>query len=206
MKHLLVFICCLSLLCGCGAVDVPAETAAPVATASPTPTPTCSPAPAPTPTPTAEPLKVWPGNVGMAYYSMAAALPEHIYHTLGSENGLEGTICTFEGAVSELRVLENVGGGMEYAIVETDQGSVLVMDLFSSVYRETAAQFSPELAESMYADDPSWYGFPPAGERACFVAVYSGYSRAEEMPAFYLGASPDIYSILELPDPVSGNG
>ncbi len=150
-----------------------------------------------------EPLPVYPLNVGMAYYNYAQEVPDLVYNTLGSENGLAGTIYTVEGTVTEIVSLAAAGVDMEYAKVETDRGMVLILNSFHGIYKETVARYGEKTASNMYSDNPNYYVFPPIGERVQFLVVYSGYSQKEDMPSFDYGASADIFQINEQSDPVA---
>lgn len=150
-----------------------------------------------------EQLLVYPLNVGMAYYNYAQEVPDLVYNTLGSENGLAGTIYTVEGTVTEIVSLAAAGVDMEYAKVETDRGMVLILNSFHGIYKETVARYGEKTASNMYSDNPAYYVFPPIGERAQFLVVYSGYSQKEDMPSFDYGASADIFQINEQSDPVA---
>ena len=139
----------------------------------------------------------------MAYYEHALNLPEHIYNTTGSENGLAGTIFTFDGIVVTKDIMDAAGVDVEYAKVSTDMGTVLVLNMYAGIYKESMEQYGESSVKSLYSDNPNYYVYPEIGEKANFLVVYSGYSQTEEMPVFYLGASSDIFSLLEYEDPVT---
>jgi hypothetical protein len=131
----------------------------------------------------------------MAYYEYAAQLPEHIYTTLGSENGLEGTIYRFDGVVTGTDVLN--GGGFSYdcATVETDGGSVYILNMYKAVCEKGG--------KTIYTDNEDYYVFPEIGEPASFLVVYMGFSQVKGLPAFILGASADVLDMGSYSDPVA---
>lgn len=148
-------------------------------------------------------LQTYPLNVGLDYYRAAVSPPDIVYNTLGSENGLAGLICVFEGVVEEVHPLNAAGVPVEYAIVRTDRGLVLILNMYQGVYEETVLRFGKETAREIYSDNADYYTFPPIGEKANFLTIYDGYSTAEDMPAFQYGASADVFAIEEFEDPVA---
>lgn len=148
------------------------------------------------PTDTTSPvLQTYPLNPGMEYYNYAIGLPDHIYNTHGSENGLAGTIYTFDGTVTELEYITAGEYSYPCATVSTDNGHVFIMNMYKSVCEVGG--------KVLYSDNEDYYVFPSVGETANFLTVYMGYSNVKELPTFILGASADIMDIGEFEDPVA---
>lgn len=148
-------------------------------------------------------LDVYPLNVGMAYYNYATPIPDIVYNTLGSENGLAGSIYLFDGVVKEIVPLNAAGVPVEYAKIQTDRGMVIVLNMYNGIYNETLKRQGEWTAKHMYSDVADYYVFPQIGKEAKFLCVYTGYSLTHDMPTFELGASADIFALEELPDPVA---
>lgn len=150
-----------------------------------------------------EPLQIYPLNVGIEYYNYAVELPEHIYNTLGSENKLEGTIYTMDGTILSIEPMDAAGVDVEYANVQTDNGEIIILNMYNGIYQKTVSRYGYTTARKMYSDNPDYYIFPSVGEHAVFLVVYEGYSKAENKPVFQLGASADVFKIAERDDPVA---
>lgn len=148
-------------------------------------------------------LQVYPLNSEMAYWEFAVSPPDYIYNTLGSENGLGGTIYSFSGTVEAIEPMDAAGVPVEYATVMTDRGPVIVLNMYHGIYEETVAQFGEDTAKQMYSANADYYVFPAIGEKANFLTVYDGYSKAKEMPVFHFGASADVFDIIGYDDPVA---
>lgn len=186
--------------CGDG---VTAETEQPTspttvaATEQPAPT---EPEPATTP-PTEPILQTYPLKVDSSYSAYAQNLPDLIYRTTGSENGLAGTIYEFSGVVKDYFTTESGDFTFENIIVETDDGEVMISNFYVAVYNATMLEYGADLTKAMYPYSVDDYVFPAVGEAATFVAIYAGYSGTQNMPAFYLGANSVLFEMLELEDP-----
>ena len=152
---------------------------------------------------TESPLQTYPLNVGKAYSDFAIVPPDHIYNTLGSENGLAGTIYTFDGIVTAIEDMKADGFTYPLAVVETDRGPVMILDMYTAVYNASLKRIGNANTKSLYDDSLAFYHFPEIGETANFIAVYMGYSSAKELPSFIYGASPDIFTIGQYDDPVA---
>ena len=196
MKRIIAILCLMLVLSGCASTQPEPTTEVPQTTMAET-APTTIPTEAPTEPPTepAPDLQVYPLNPGIAYFDYAAQLPDHIYTTLGSENGLEGTIYSFDGTVTATDVLKTGGFTYDCATVETDGGSVYILNMYKAVCAKGG--------KAIYSDNEDYYVFPEIGETATFLTVYMGYSSSKEMPTFILGASADVLDIGEYADPVA---
>ena len=201
MKKVITFVitfACIALcLTGCAAKEAepaPTETvASETVVTKPIEIPTEAPTEAPTePEPERQ---VYPLNPGMAYYNYAVELPDHIYTTLGSENGLEGTIYAFDGTVVETDVLNAGGFSYDCATVETDGGNVYILNMYKAVCQKGG--------KAIYSDNEDYYVYPQIGEPASFLVVYMGFSEVKGLPAFILGASADVLDMGSYADPVA---
>ncbi|MBQ7328824.1 MAG: hypothetical protein IJX01_02835 [Oscillospiraceae bacterium] len=203
MKKLLSLLAFIVVLTFSGCSDEPApsitESTASIET---TVLETAETATEPPPETTEPSLQTYPLNVGKAYYDYAVSPPDHIYNTLGSENGLAGTIYTFDGTVTAIEEMTASGFVYPLAKVDTDRGPVMVLDMYSAVYNTSLKRMGERNTKSHYDDNPAFYQFPNIGEAANFITVYMGYSQAENLPTFIYGASPDIFTIGEYEDPV----
>ena len=188
------------LLTACA--TAPAETTAPATTAPAETTQPVETTAAPTET-TAPPAALirYPLEIDAAYADLAQELPAHIYTTKGSENGLAGTIYTFEGTVADYSTTEIEGTGVEQVFVETDGGTVMVANFYKWLYNSARNAYGKAAADSAYPYPLGGYRLPGIGETAEFVAIYIGYSETAEAPAFYLGANPALYKAIDCQDP-----
>ena len=192
MKKILLFLCVIFMFAGCGNQTAD-ETTVPTEVILQATEPTIEETEPPT-EPELE-LPVYPLNPGKAYFDYAAELPEHIYTTLGSENGLEGTIYSFDGTVVETDTLNAGGFSYDCATVETNGGNVYILNMYKAVCEKGG--------KVIYSDNEDYYVFPKIGEPATFLVVYMGFSEVKGLPAFILGASADILDIGSYDDPVA---
>lgn len=192
MKKMLLFVCVIFMLAGCGHQSAD-ETTVPTEVILQATEPTIEETEPPT-EPKPE-LPVYPLNSGKAYFDYAAELPEHIYTTLGSENGLEGTIYRFDGTVVGNDTFNASGFSYDCATVETDGGNVYILNMYKTVCEKGG--------KAIYSDNEDYYVFPKIGEPVTFLVVYMGFSEAKGLPAFILGASADILDIGSYDDPVA---
>lgn len=206
MKRVIVILLALLLTvsfsaCGSDVVTsnsspVPAETVAPTEAQSVETT-----HPETTAETVAVTLKTFPLNIDRNYANLAQELPDHIYSTSGAENGLGGTVYQFTGTVEECFTTEAVDVTVEHIVVSTEGGPVLVSNYYKGIYNFSMLQVGPDLTKAYYPYSVDNYVFPNVGETANFVAVYVGYSGAEELPAFILGANSTIFELFEFDDP-----
>lgn len=148
-----------------------------------------------------ETLETYPLNVSPEYARLAESIiPDQIYTTSGSENGLPGTIYTFDGTVVDTLQINEDDFNLDEAIVETAGGQVLIMNLYKSSYDDTVDEFGLSVAKEAYPDSADGYIFPEIGEKARFIVTYMGYSGAKDMPAFVLGANSAISELYETDD------
>lgn len=202
-RSLALLLAVLLLLTACG--SKPAETTAPAQTTVPTTAPveTTEPPSTTAPPETTAPavLTRYPLNTDSAYLEVAQELPNHIYTTTGSENGLGGTVYTFTGTVLETSTSEIEGTGVEQILVETNGGNVMIANFYKWMYNSAYRTYGKAAADSAYPYPVSDYRLPGVGESGEFIAVYVGYSGAAEMPMFYLGANPALFEAMDCPDP-----
>lgn len=199
-KTLALLLCAALLLTACA--SPPVGTAEPPTTE---PTVTAPPAvriPATVPQETTPVLHLYPKHTQTAYKDIAQELPDHIYTTTGSENGLSGTVYIFDGTVTEHFSANSNGLIIEMAKVETDRGTVLLMNYYKTVHTELSKDYSEAAVKSQMPYSVTDFVFPDVGETAKFVAIYNGFSNTEKAPAFYYGANDVMFDLLELPDPV----
>ena len=99
---------------------------------------------------TTQPL--YPKNVSEEYISLANELPEIVFSTTGSENGLAGTIYTFEGKILSIDEYNSDVFTFYDAIVETDQGKIQISNIYKSTYDASYAQYG-DAAKEVFADE-----------------------------------------------------
>lgn len=112
------------------------------------------------------------------WYPMA---PEIIFSTPASENGLGNNIYSFIGTVREFGSIDNSGSEMQYFILDTKIGPVLLYD----IYGWGMDQY-PDLYE-LYAEPNSDYSFPNKSAYVKVYGVYQGYSDVFDMPSCTYG-------------------
>lgn len=153
-------------------------------------------------------IETYPLNVDNAYSEFATDLPGIIFKTTGQENGLVGSIYTFEGTLQEIVTYTDKTGTYVYedATILTESGTVQISNLFKSIYNAAVAELGKESTDAVYSDDVNDYVLPDPGVRSRFVVVYLGYSLKNEMPVFILGASKDVFEIAGLDDPLDNKG
>ncbi len=150
-----------------------------------------------------ETLETYPLNVSPEYVLLAESIPEHIYTTTGSENGLAGTVYAFDGTVVETFQTKDGPFTFENAIVEISGRQVMIGNTYKAVYGATVKQFGAATAKETYHDNVDQFIFPEIGVPSHFIVTYAGYSGAKNMPAFVLGANPAIFEMNEWDDPVN---
>lgn len=159
-----------------------------------------SPIPTEAPTPPIS-HKTYPLNADRTYTKLAVQLPEHIYSTYGSENGLAGTVYAFSGSVTEYFTTADDTFVFESIVVDTGAGEVMVTNYYKAIYNATLLEFGPDATKSLYPYNVDNYVFPDVGDTANFIGVYMGYSKVEEKAILILGANPSIFDLLEYNDP-----
>lgn len=199
-KTLALLLCAALLLTACTAAPTP--TTPPTTTAAPTETTT------PVETTTAPPettapaeLIRYPMNMDSAYVDLAQELPDHIYTTTGTENGLVGTVYMFTGTVVDTGTTEVEGTGMELVFVETDGGRVMIANMYKCLYNGAYRSYGKSAADREYPYPVSDYRLPGVGESGEFLCVYVGFSNVEKLPVFYAGANPALFEVMECQDP-----
>lgn len=123
---------------------------------------------------------------GFGWYPMA---PDIVYSTPASENGLGDSYYSFIGTVSETGSLDNSGTEMQYFILDTQNGPVLVYDIYG-----WAMIHNPELTE-IYPEPSSDYSFPNVNDYVKVYGVYQGYSDMFDMPSCIYGI-PEFIAVL----------
>ena len=122
------------------------------------------------------------------YLAEAEPIPEIIWTTLGSENGLGGHIYYFTGTVKRY-LDEDESGGYTYFVVDTDEGEVLVGDVYRAAEELAIKQGQMDIFNQFFVEENGDYSLPPVGETARFICTYSGFSLKQNMPAFGFGAN-----------------
>lgn len=143
----------------------------------------------------------YPLNADSTYANLAQELPAHIYTTTGAENGLGGTVYKFTGTVTEYSTTPMEVSSVEQIFVETEGGQVMVANFYKWLYNSACIEFGETLANAAYPYSVADYQLPAVGETAEFIAIYTGYSGAVNMPMFYLGANPALFELEDYPDP-----
>lgn len=201
-KTLALLLCAALLLTACTAA--PAGTTAPPTTAPVETVPPTTEAPqtsAPPETTAPAVLNSYPQNIDSAYAELAQELPDHIYTTTGTENGLVGTVYMFTGTVVDTGTTEVEGTGMELVFVETDGGRVMIANMYKCLYNGAYRSYGKSAADREYPYPVSDYRLPGVGESGEFLCIYVGYSNVEKLPVFYAGANPALYEVMEVQDP-----
>lgn len=199
-KTLALLLCAALLLTACTAA--PAGTTAPPTTAPVETVPPTTEAPQTSAPPATEaPLIRYPMNMDSAYVDLAQELPDHIYTTTGTENGLVGTVYMFTGTVVDTGTTEVEGTGMELVSVETDGGRVMIANMYKCMYNGAYRSYGKSAADREYPYPVSDYRLPGVGESGEFLCIYVGYSNAAEVPVFYAGANPALFEVMECQDP-----
>lgn len=203
MKRLFLLLLTLSLvfsIVGCSEATssnttvTTITTTAPKSTTQPTTTET-----------TAPQILTYPFNVKDKYLSYAVSVPQIIYTTTGAENGLAGNIYFIEGTLDHIDTYTDETGIFTYrdAIVRTDIGTVMISNMFESIYNASVHEYGESATKDFYTDNVADYVFPSEGERAKFICIYIGYSVSKNQPVFYMGASSDLFTIAGLADPTA---
>lgn len=148
-------------------------------------------------------IQTYPLNVDSAYWDYAASIPDIIYTTTASENGLAGSIYFFNGSVEDTMLMGDEDNTFSVVFVKTDSGNVMVTNIYKTIYEKTIKSVGESDAKSFLTDNIDDYIFPETGDTARFIAIYDGYSETYDMPFFYLGASSCLLGLLEYDDPVS---
>lgn len=198
---ILALCLCISMLVACGAGSEETTTAA---TTVPTTVATTEPETEPTTVPTTAPVELmtYPLNQDSTYARLAQSLPDIIYNTYGSENGLGGTIYKFSGTVVDYFTNGSNGWTFENIVVDTGDGTVMITDFYSAIYNASVLEVGPEVTKAYYPYDVDNFVLPSVGETANFITVYAGYSMNSEMASFYLGANKSLYEMAGIDDPV----
>lgn len=197
-KSISLLLALMLLLTACG--SPPAETTAPAETTVPTTAPVETTAPPATTEPPVE-LTRYPLNADSTYVKLAQELPDHIYTTTGSENGLGGTVYKFTGTVTEYSTTPMEVSAVEQIFVETEGGTVMIGNFYKWLYNSAYLEFGETAANAAYPYPVESYQFPAVGETAEFIAIYLGYSGVAKVPMFYLGANPALFELEDYPDP-----
>lgn len=150
-----------------------------------------------------ETLETYPLNVSPEYVLLADSIPEHIYTTTGSENGLAGTVYAFDGTVVETYQTKDGPFTFENAIVEISGRQVMIGNTYKAIYDATVKQFGVVATKETYHDSVDQFIFPEIGVPSHFIVTYAGYSDVNDMPAFVLGANPAIFEMNEWDDPAN---
>jgi hypothetical protein len=93
-------------------------------------------------------------------YSAATSIPDIVYTTAGSENGMAGCGWLLEGNISEIKSLS----GIEYIVVENDGGKFAVIEISSY---------------TLFPED--W----KVGDHILIHIEYVGFAEALNLPAGY---------------------
>lgn len=148
-------------------------------------------------------IQTYPLNVDSAYLDYAASIPDIIYTTTASENGLAGSIYFFDGSVEDTMLMGDEDNTFSVVFVKTDSGKVMVTNIYKTIYDNTVKTVGESDAKIVLTDNIDDYIFPEIGDTARFIAIYDGYSETYDMPFFYLGASSCLLELLGYDDPVS---
>lgn len=114
--------------------------------------------------------KLYPLSTEESLYSTYSDIPEIIFSTTGSENGLSGTLYSFSGKM----IGKHAKLDSSYFVVETKFGEIIMMNVYN------------DIKDSMPVDEEC-YATPEIGEEARFTCIYDGFSGTAEMPAFTYG-------------------
>lgn len=126
----------------------------------------------------------YPTGSTSKYIAEAQPLDEIIFSTTGEENGLIGTIFTFEGEV----VGNGEVSGANYVVVSTEYGDLSVGDMYGYLKSQMPESYFDTIILEIGAD----YSMPQKAENVKITATYAGYSEVLKMPSLYLGANKFI--------------
>lgn len=119
-------------------------------------------------------FKEYPGNTGIEIKDAKTTLPNEIFTTDASENGLKGTLYTISGIV---RSSEKLGEAI-YFIIETADGNAAVVDMLSYDLKSVSID--------MEGLRP-YFPLPSIGEHIQITAQYLGHSSSLDLAMFLYG-------------------
>ena len=152
----------------------------------------------------------------LSTYQTVKSLPDEIYNTLASENGLKGNCYCIAGKVKgvykglsklckAMKIKYDSSGkdpmmeNIKYILVKTDNGYIVIYDLYSYIVNNVleeynSGKYSDDVANSIldsYIEKYVYYEpydeFPQKGEKVKIYATYSGFSDVTKTPMFYYG-------------------
>lgn len=130
---------------------------------------------------------VYPAYSESSLFGWYPLAPDIIYTTPASENGLGDNIYSFIGTVKEFGSIDSSGTELQYFILDTDKGPVLIYDC----YGLAIALYSDQLES--YKEPNSDYTFPNQSDHVKVYGVYSGYSNVFDMPSCIYGIPKFLY-------------
>ena len=137
-----------------------------------------------------EPIKPkeYPSGVDFDFSKYRKTMPDTIYTTPASENGLAGKLYQITGTVD--RIKKRFGHDDCY-IIETEGGDVSVM---TGIEEVTTNGF---ICKRLYEDKfDSYYKMPEIGEYVTIYAEYIGFSDILDLPLFTYGGSEYLATAL----------
>lgn len=131
----------------------------------------------------------YPSLTESTFFDSFQSPPDSVYSSPASENCLDGSFYSVIGTVREHSSIESSGIDLNYFILDTVNGPVLFVDLYShtiSLNHEDTESLNHEDTESL-VEAGSDYTFPPVDSYVKVYGVYSGLSKKFEMPMFIYG-------------------
>lgn len=117
-------------------------------------------------------------------------IPEIIYTTTGSENGLSGNVYYIEGEVVRYEKYEFEDKTVEnFFVIKTDLGEVIVLDLVDYTIDYGQKHHFSKASMEAYQNETSHedFQFPEIGQRVRAYCIYAGFSGLFELPITYYG-------------------
>lgn len=119
-------------------------------------------------------------------------IPEIIYTTTGSENGLSGNVYYVEGEVVRYEKYELKDKTVEdFFVIKTDFGEVIVLDIVDYTIDYGQKHHYSKAAMEAYQNATSHedFCFPEIGQRVRAYCIYAGFSGLFELPIAYYGTT-----------------
>ncbi len=124
--------------------------------------------------------KEYPSGVDYDFSKYRKNIPDAIYTTPASENGLAGKLYQITGTVEKIKKRS----GYDCYIIETEDGDVSVMTGIEAVTTNDL------IYKRLYSKQfDSYYQMPEVGEYVTIYAEYMGFSDTLDLPAFKYGGT-----------------
>lgn len=129
-------------------------------------------------------FKEYPGDTNIPIDDAQTVLPEKIYSTPASENGLDGIVYIIKGVITDSEEMD----GATYFVIKTDDGNVAVCDMLDYDIEEVESVDTDSLRE--------YFPLPSVGESVIIAAEYIGFSDRIDLAMFVYGGSEYLSKAL----------